>query len=725
MLSDGGLLSLAGGTIGATSAISTNTATVALTASTSGTASLSDSNSSLTINKSTAKVISVSDSAATSTITVAGLLTASNINIDTTGTNGSIAVNSNFGSTTSVIALTTTGSGTVTQQANTLITGSALTLNGAANMGTSSAKVLTKVASLTINNSGTGTDVYLSNSNVLNVLGATAGNSLQLANTAAITTSGAVNAPTVSLTGAGFIIKSAVGATSGTTTLTATGTGTMAWTSGGVDGTNVTLQSGTGTIGLTTNLFRTNTSNLTITNTGSAFISNNAVTAGPLTLDTSSTGNTLSVTNNGSIATAGTVNAGIGSVAGQISLTTTGGTGRIILRGNLGNSKATVTLSAGTVGSISQSTGNTITAAVLNIKSALGGVGGLSPLQTAAGTISVNIGTNADVNINNSGAVKVLASTAGTFDLTASGTLTVGGAINSASVDLATATGSAANIVLSANVGAAGGSTSISADGTGAVTETAGAIIGGNVVLASGGGSLGTSGQMLNCQASGQLSANTTGTTGNVYLKNSQAVELLSSSSGGAFYINANGNLKVDGITTNSAVSSNFGSITAIAGQGKLTVAGDLMASGGNITLQAANATSGSIEVAQGVSIHAASSLSTSGAVTAFVGTTLGTPVPGPQPQNITVHTSGGTVFFGKNGITGNSPNSDIYATQHNVTFSTGTQGTPAITLDGSDTITAAPISYESNSEIKDGDATVDTGDYAEEGEENTLVLER
>ncbi|MBX9879479.1 MAG: hypothetical protein K2Y22_13545 [Candidatus Obscuribacterales bacterium] len=148
-------------------------------------------------------------------------------------------------------------------------------------------------------------------------------------------------------------------------------------------------------------------------------------------------------------------------------------------------------------------------------------------------------------------------------------------------------------------------------------------------------------------------------------------------------------------IGANGQINTSLGSITLIAATGTISIGNNvtMYANEGNLTIQNTNAAAGAIDIASGANL---TGYTTGNPALGFVNIVIGPipamPVVGSVPANVTVNESGGgVVYFGQNSINASAPNNTINAKGRNVVFSTGGQGSSAITLGGNVTITADP----------------------------------
>ena len=697
---------------------------------------LSDSTAGVNVGASTAgSAFTLSDNG---TITTTGLITATAITLKALAqSNGSIVLDANLGATADTETLQAAGSGGITGNTFTVSGGTVNLITAGGNIvGTSGViptKFLTTAAAVAIN-AVTGT-ALVQDSVAAKINSGNAGSFTFLDTTGSITTAGAITGTVVNLTAGGtsggIALGASVGSTGGTTTLTGSGSGsiTAANSSVNVLGSTVSLVSPTGSIGATTSAINTSAATLTAVagGTGSVYVNNGA----SVQLGTSSAGATFMLTNTGNITTTGAV------TAPTLTLEAASGSGgSIVLENAAGKAGGTTKLQADGSGTITGGS-NLVLGSTVSLLAGSGTIGTSAngQLQTSASTLTITAGTSGSAFVNDTGAVKLNASSAGpVLDLTAGGTITVSGVVAASALTLQNNTGSGGGIVISANTGVTGGTTVLKSDGGGSISQTAGLVLGANLTLWSGFGNIGTSAQNIKTDVTGTITSTTSksGTLfGTTFINNSSTtgVTLGSSQSGGTFSIVSSGPLTVNSIATQaSTTTGSNGSITAVAASGKLLVNANavIVATGGNITIQNNNVKTGTIEIGAGSQIYAWSTVANVGQVNVVIGAIPTTLVLGVTPANVRISRApGGNVYFGANSITTNAltPYSiDVYPKGRNIIFSTGTELAKAIQLDDSVVITATtspytPIAYQSGlSEampISSGsmELLVDTGD--------------
>ncbi len=177
-------------------------------------------------------------------------------------------------------------------------------------------------------------------------------------------------------------------------------------------------------------------------------------------------------------------------------------------------------------------------------------------------------------------------------------------------------------------------------------------------------------------------------TTGSVDLNDTTTTGIvLNDSTGGSFKLTTGGATALnDVIVANGALS-----IVAADGLLQTTPGAVLTANNGSLTLQSLNSGgNGTILIGNGSNI---STEGTGGPVKIVIGSIPASPTAGPNPGNVVINNiSGGSVFFGTNGITSNAPSNTLVLKGSDIVFDTGAKSASAITLNGGVTITADPV---------------------------------
>lgn len=266
---------------------------------------------------------------------------------------------------------------------------------------------------------------------------------------------------------------------------------------------------------------------------------------------------------------------------------------------------------------------------------------------------TITLGGNKALNITAGGSLDsgtVNGSYSSKVDLTAGGGgISIGGAIAASYGTVNLKTGNNGSIALNSAINVYGSSVGISANGSGSISGS-GAVTAANLTLTSGTGSIGSVGSALNTSVQ-TMSANTGG-AGSVYLNNTGALTLNSSSSGGAFALTNAGMLTTRNVQTNSPINSTAGSISLVqTSGGMMSINGNLTANGGSILIQNTDAVNGSIVIGKGAQINTLVDMGTplsNGTVSVIIGAapvvTAGT---APAGLNVKPAAAPGKYFFG------------------------------------------------------------------------------
>ncbi|GEM_PF-2895539 len=401
----------------------------------------------------------------------------------------------------------------------------------------------------------------------------TAGNNLTINALGPVNTGGGtITAPVVSISGrsasgAGVTINGALTIDANTINFAATAAGPSA--------PPVLAVAGGATLSLT------GTPNLTIP--GAASISGTLTASGNLTL-----------TVDGNLTTTGRISAGGGEIA-----LNTGSGGNIALGGTIGGSTTAVVVHA--AGNITQATPGTISGTSVSITSDSGNIGNTStksPNVVVTTTPALTVGASNQANLSDTaaGGVQINGLTTNTFQLKASSTITLGGAISAPNVSL-TGTGANTSIALGYGVGTGAGAVVLTATGNGTISQSGGLIQAATLTMSSGSGSIGSSLPTAISTRAGTLSLHTAGAA---FINNQPAVTLAASTVGSATVAASQLNLvSANVITTAGAISApaiNLSSSLS-SGPGIVVGAGSTLnataASKSAITLTAAGVTVG------------------------------------------------------------------------------------------------------------------------------------
>ncbi len=312
--------------------------------------------------------------ASNATINVNGALNSANIEL---ATGGSVNVNANIGNTSAIVGLTIYTSGNISTNSASIIAGQLTVDNGI--IGSSSSPLATQASNMSLN---AVTSAYINNTSAsLNMEASSLSNILELNTSGNLIGSGLITCPVIGLYASG---ASGIGTSSSPVQINAT---TFA-ASGFASGANVYV--------------------------------NNQNTNG-VNLENSQAGNTIDITTASGIYIPGYVN---GSV---VTLATTANNGSIQLANNIGNTNASVFLTATGAGDITQSsTSVVIYGANVSLTSGSGNIS-VNPLNVYAPNVSLSTsgsgsayiyGLYPSLNIN--GAV-----TGGNMTIFSSGSLTI------------------------------------------------------------------------------------------------------------------------------------------------------------------------------------------------------------------------------------------------------------------------------------------------------------
>lgn len=498
-------------------------------------------------------------------ITVSGVVTANNVTIESTGSNGTITLNADVGKSAKAPAVTSTtikagGIGQIAQTAGSVIgTNISLITGTGGTIGSSVSPVKTIGTNLTINTGGAGS-AFVANTGATNLGASTIGGTLQLTSTGNLTVTGNVTvssnltlqttAGTLVHLGANVAASLSATITGGSKTVVTQAPGAL------LTGTTVTITAGATGIGSAVAPIRTSATTLVISTPGSAFISEaNAVSLGASTASKS-----FELTAAGPITVSGTLASPV------VKLTTADlSNGGISIQANIGTGAGAITIQADGLGSISRFAG-TVLGTTVTLTSEQGSIGTSSPagnIHTSANTLQATTdGAGASIFITNDKAVIIAASKAGhTLQFTAAGNITANSLIDADSVTLKTTNNG--NIAMGVDLGKPGGTVSFLAAGTGIITQAAGANFLGNTInLSSDTGNIGTSTVPIIIPAGTTVSANT-GTGGNVFLTAAGNITLSSSGAGGTFRVATTNN---GSITVAGTVGATTGTTILVAG---------------------------------------------------------------------------------------------------------------------------------------------------------------
>ncbi len=460
---------------------------------------------------------------------------------------------------------------------------------------------------------------------------------------------------------------------------------------------------GSGSIGTTKAAIQLSGVTSITANTLASVNINNVAAANVNLMGSQAINGSFKLTSAGNITTS-TIIAGTG-----IELATTAKNGGITVGGSLVTITPgrTISLKGAGTGSVTQlfTSGDAIQSEFLEIDLDTGTVGtGSNALRTVtknltlAGTGLVNVSNGMDLNL---GASKTTSS----FTLFNSGELRVNGAITSATaIDLTTSSG---NLLINANLGSTKATSTVSLEtgGSGNITPLSSKILvaANTSVDVRSGGSVGSgSGTATALTVSTPSISATTIGSGIINMNDTSKLDttLSSSSAGSGFTLNAAGSLTVNNLFINTGninlfssgalLKTNGGAILQVGGPG----AGQKGTTGG-ITLANLNTSKGNIEIgtASSIATYVVSPGPTNGQINIVIGTVPVAPIVGAPPATgvTVINNSGGTAFFGTNGIAAVGSGSTINLNGANVVFNTGKLDATHIRLDGAVTITADP----------------------------------
>lgn len=696
------------------------------------------------------------------------------INLTSTG-NTTLAINGNTQTASGGQVLFTTDTGSVSQGAGSITTGSL-----AFSSTSGSASLTTTVSSLTANTTGS---VNITNTGALTIgpSGATnTANSFTVSNNQTITIDGSITATSISgvtlttsanngnitanadVTGGGVtlttngsgIVTNAVGteieATVSTLSITArniqfdgtlTGAGdVMLLVNGSVP---VAIGGSSGTFNVTTSVLNAVTANNLLVGYGSSMtvvgpvdISSNTFNALILqpSGDYSAAGQTITIGSKqfrAEILTSGTINTGtvtgttgsdiyFHSQLGQtVSGVVTGDTlrfqndtsGNISFAANVIGGSS-VTISANTAGEITQSSGTISATGNLSMYSN-SGIGLLSPIQTAVSSLTINTGSSVSAFIINAGALQVGGSTVG----------------NQLQI---TTTGAGGNITTSGNITATNGQLQLSANGNITISN---AISGDTVVLqaltATGAISLnhnvtGTNGVTISTSGSGNVSNSATrsiSATNAVISITANDVTFsgtINAGTSGAVLLMPNGTKSIavgGGVSTFSVSAAELAAITS----GTLTIGTTAQAGGftvaGNLNVSGAGpAGAYNLVFNNGGNYTASGRTITLGAKTLTVNA-LGTVTTGTVTGgNTTVQMSGGTGLTVSNSVTVTGGTVNLSTTNNgsiSIDANVGGGAITSVSADGVGTITRSGNFTLTGTNV---DLTADSGDIGSLG---------
>ncbi len=334
-----------------------------------------------------------------------------------------------------------------------------------------------------------------------------------------------------------------------------------------------------------------------------------------------------------------------------------------------------------------------IQSGALNVGTLQAGLDGVAASAAGAVTISGPVTTSGDVNFNAQGNILIDGSVSGsvvsfTSQSQSGSGVTIADQIYGTAVAIETE-GSAPITFVNGDVTATHvdlktGSGSISSSTSGA------SITAGDLRIESSGGSIGTSGQPFRTNVASL--AVSTGGAGEVVMENlaTNTLDLLDSSSGGKFNLQAHGSVTINDLQTSA------GDILVQTSSGKLYVRpnANILAVDGDVNLRNDNFETG--EIALGANSTIKGSSLTPGLGDVYIGF-------GPQPQELAkpkkrwknvvmLPTNGGSVHLSKGGLRAAEPTNTLIADGRKIVFQNlSSKKKRAIELEGNVTVIADP----------------------------------
>jgi hypothetical protein len=307
----------------------------------------------------------------------------------------------------------------------------------------------------------------------------------------------------------------------------------------------------------------------------------------------------------------------------------------------------------------------------------------------------------------------------GTLTLNAVGNVALNGAASATTtlnVNTSPDSGGNATISLGGALGTGTGTININAGGSGNIVQGVSSALVSCAVLSltSDLGDIGTTNALATKATT--LTVGTSGSSADVLVTDSALTWALGNSTvGGSMQVtSALGKATINNVTAG-------GSITIAALGLAVTASRQIESTDGNIVLNADSAT-GTIVLGLSDHIIAEGTTSSLGNVTIYVGTTTPPQTNTTTPANVNpVITVPGAIYYGTKGITAHPSTNTVTADGRTVIFSTGSALATAITLDGSDSITAEPIDFK-HSQASSDDMVVDTGDDGQYSDYDDMV---
>lgn len=466
---------------------------------------------------------------------------------------GNLTLGGSITSNAQAVSLTAGGSGSIIQNAGTITSNGGLSLtSGTGNIGDGTA-IRTQASGLSAQTAGAGSvNILNSGYNGTLMLGqSSAGSSFTLVNSGDVNVSGAVTAPSVTITGSStssnfsVLVNADIGNGDGVVTLVSKGTGAILDPAGAgtVRGTNVVLSAYNSRIGAVGQPVFTATSQLSL----SAGLLNSSIVVsntGDLTITAAGAVNLIDVTSTGNIIAQPSL------LAITVNLTVSGN-GSIDFKGSLGKGGGPVSVRVLGDGAIIQSTpAAKLTGTTVALYAANGNIGSdASPIISSTSQLSAQAGgSGSSCFVSNTGNVSLQGSGASNrFQLTDAGSITLTDSLrSSAGGSIVLKTLNSGKIQVNASLGAPGVDITLVASGTGAISALNNTVhfIGENISLSSGSADIGSTAVPLTLSAHA-LSANTS-VYGKIFLLDDIAVHVKGCSAGTSFSLVTGNSITVD-----------------------------------------------------------------------------------------------------------------------------------------------------------------------------------
>lgn len=365
--------------------------------------------------------------------------------------------------------------------------------------------------------------------------------------------------------------------------------------------------------------------------------------------------------------------------SGLGSITIFGGhDGQILLNGDVGGGQIT-SIRTGFANDVVQNTG-TVSGDLVEFIG-IGQIGAAGQqVQIAAAKLSVI--ENGAVFLNQAGDLEIIsANTGGEFDLTASGSIVVGG-VQGAAVSIVAGIGK--DMMLQGNV-LAPTVVSLEIRGSGNLVQAGGTVSAPVAIISVEDGNAGTGAAPIGTSLD-RIFLFGNG-LGSIFIANSKTLLLDPASVGGDVRITNNGSINL------SSIESRNGSVNLISTTGGIGIAPlSLVAGAGGVELRATDLVNGALLVGAGTQILSRFQTSPS-KISLFVGNQITQATPGNTPSFTSVSQSnGGKVFFGPTDISASAPQNFLTASFGGIEFGTDSRPGSSIMLNGSVLITVEPV---------------------------------